>query len=498
MIKGSAVIELTDVDGSKHVVKHDNMVTNAPSDLLKSQRGELATIFKVMSNGESYAKALFGGILLFGDTLNNKADEYFLPTTNIVGYASQDAYSGLDASRGSANQIESGLQADGSYKFVWDFSTSQGNGTIKSIALCPNVMGQIGASDTAVSSERKGFKLRSDRVKPFNTSYAYMLPNGGTTAGLSNYDFWIVAVNGDIAYAVDYRNVAYSDNYKSRYYKNTGNKIKLYRFRLGHRNISVSNLCGMATYIDDMEFTMPDEFVSCLYQGNDNIPLKFWHVTETNKLLVFPCYKNASIPVDGTTKYIEVDLANSLSVKTYTFTNNTAGTIAQNGYSFNYNGGQQYNLFVFKDYILSIASVDGLIKMYVSKRSDNTLVTEVKYSADKPFNSPQWFFSPVFTRNNIVVLAMNVGSYSYPDWYYYVLDMETGIIKQTNANGMNDSTCIDIGDNTVVTITDANLSYDLLMNPFVVCTKNNLDTPVTKTASQTMKITYTLTESEGA
>ena len=93
---------------------------------------------------------------------------------------------------------------------------------------------------------------------------------------------------------------------------------------------------------------------------------------------------------------------------------------------------------------------------------------------------------------------MNVGSFSYPDWYYYVLDMETGIIKQTNANGLYDSTCIDIGDNTVVTITDAYLSYDLLMNPFLLCTKNNLDTPVTKTASQTMKITYTLTESEGA
>ena len=496
MIKGSAVIELTDADGGKRVIKHDNMVTNAPSDLLKSQRGELATIFKVMSNGESYAKALFGGILLFGDTLNDKADEYFLPTTNIVGYASQEAYGGLDASRGSANQIESGLQADGSYKFVWDFSTSQGNGTIKSIALCPNVMGQIGASDTAVSSERKDFNLLGGIVAPFNIN-KYMLPNGGTTAGLSNYDFWIVAVNGDIAYAVDYRNVVYSDQYASRYYKNTGNKIKLYRFRLGHRNISVSNLCGMATYIDDMEFTMPDEFVSCLYQGNDQTPLKFWHVTETNKLLVFPCYKNASIPVDGTTKYIEVDIANSLTVKTYTYTNNTAGTIAQNGYSFNYNGGQEYNLFVFKDYILSIASVDGSIKMYVSKRSNNTLVTEVKYSADKPFNSPQWYFSPVFTRNNIVVLAMNVGSYSYPDWYYYVLDMETGIIKQTNANGLHDSTCIDIGDNTVVTITDAYLSYDLLMNPFVLTTKNNLDTPVTKTASQTMKITYTLTESEG-
>jgi hypothetical protein len=35
------------------------------------------------------------------------------------------------------------------------------------------------------------------------------------------------------------------------------------------------------------------------------------------------------------------------------------------------------------------------------------------------------------------------------------------------------------------------------LNPFILTTKNNLGEPVVKTASQTMKITYTLTESAG-
>ena len=160
-LHGSATIELTNADGSKEIIKHDNMITNAVNDLLKSQRGELATIMKHMKNGESYAQALFGGILLFGETLDTDANKYFLPTTNIVGYASQDAYGGLDVARGSVNSSESGLQEDGSYKFVWDFATSQANGKISAIALCPNVMGQIGASHSIVNSERKDFSEKN-------------------------------------------------------------------------------------------------------------------------------------------------------------------------------------------------------------------------------------------------------------------------------------------------------------------------------------------------
>ena len=128
-IKGSATIELTNADGSKETYKHDNMITNAVQDLCMSQRGEMATILKIVDNGDSYAQALFGGLLLFDETLNSDPADYFLPTVKCTGYASQDAYAGLDTCRGSFNASEGGVQTDGSYKFVWDFATSQANGT---------------------------------------------------------------------------------------------------------------------------------------------------------------------------------------------------------------------------------------------------------------------------------------------------------------------------------------------------------------------------------
>ena len=136
MLKGHTKIELINEDGSKKTVEHDNMITTAVDHFLKSYRGELPPILKMSNNGDSYAKNLFGGIMLFDDTLSSNADEYFIPSTKITGYASQDAYAGLDVARGSFNESESGLQDNGSYKFVWDFTTAQANGKIQSLGLC--------------------------------------------------------------------------------------------------------------------------------------------------------------------------------------------------------------------------------------------------------------------------------------------------------------------------------------------------------------------------
>ena len=197
-LKGTATIELTNADGSKEVIKHDNMITNAVNDLCMSQRGEMATMLKIVDNGDSYAQALFGGLLLFDETLNSNPADYFLPTVKCTGYASQDAYAGLDTCRGSFNASEGGLQADGSYKFVWDFSTSQANGTIKSLALCPNMMGQIGLTNSQVKSEKKEFLMKRTSVAPFDSS-GKMLASDVVIDGYPAKNMYIVGVIGDIA-----------------------------------------------------------------------------------------------------------------------------------------------------------------------------------------------------------------------------------------------------------------------------------------------------------
>ena len=498
-LKGTATIELTNADGSKDIIKHDNMITNAVNDLCLSQRGEMSTILKIVKNNDSYAQAMFGGLLLFDEVLNDYADDYFIPTTKITGYASQDAYAGLDVARGSFNQSEGGVQEDGGYKFVWDFSTSQGNGTIKSLGLCLNKMGQIGASDAPVYSERQNFYITNSTGAPFDTS-GYMLTSGGTTNGIYNYRYIIVATIGNIAYAIDIYNVNYNSDYSPQYVMTNGGVLRLYKFDICTTSISLAGKAGMANYLGYVDVQLPTEFTNILHTetlSSSDCVFAFFYDYATSKLTLFPCQKKADIAVNGTTKYVDIDLANDMSISVSTFTNNTAGKILKGARY--YRGGTGLNFFVCKDYIVNFSVVGSVTKMYVTKRSDNTQVTEVKYVGGGDFSfstTSAIYFMPLIVNGNMFVFRYAVDS---GDYYTYILDMSNGKLKKTNANGFSSTSVqgyLDIGSKMVYAGVGNNLKYELVFNPFVLTTKNNLDSPVTKTSSQTMKITYTLSEVE--
>ena len=203
-IKGSATIELTNADGTKQIIKHDNMITNAVADMFRSYMGDMPLIHKLNFYDYTYAGTIFGGLLLFDDILNDDASDYAIPSTKITGYASDTAYSGKDLSRGSRNIAESGLQEDGSYKLVWDFGTSQGNGNIQSIALCPIAMGKIGASDAPVRSEYVSYRLgeeayvssRNSDAKGAFFDYYRLIDQNATVDGVASGNLYPVAIVG--------------------------------------------------------------------------------------------------------------------------------------------------------------------------------------------------------------------------------------------------------------------------------------------------------------
>ena len=166
-LKGTATIELTDVHtGRKEVIKHDNLVTNAVRDILTMN--PLGFRFGNYSNsaldittttdqhdemGTSFADAmlpvcpnLIGGVLLHEKALDENPDKYYADTDNpLIGYSSNDVNGGTDPMRGSMNLSESGPLEDGKgYRFVFDFSTSQANGTISSLGLTSARGGKAG------------------------------------------------------------------------------------------------------------------------------------------------------------------------------------------------------------------------------------------------------------------------------------------------------------------------------------------------------------------
>ena len=500
-LKGTATIELTNADGSKEIYKHDNMITNAVQDLCMSQRGEMATILKIVDNGDSYAQALFGGLLLFDETLDTDANNYFIPTAKCTGYASQDAYAGLDTCRGSFNASEGGVQPDGSYKFVWDFATSQANGTIKSLALCPNMMGQIGLTSSRILSESKDFLMKRTNVAPFN-QYGYMLKENTTIDGFSSNSIYAIAVIDDIAYAISADNTGFMGGGASAdlCIKKNGGILKLFRFKLGASSIALTDKVCMANYIDTVNVQLPQEFIDTITYSAYNDLIGCFYDKDSNKVIVFPSKRSENLDVNETLKYCEIDLNNNFATTTYTFTNNTAGRINSSSYSSVDTAGS-YPFFVMKDYIIctSYVSDENTNKLYTIKRSDNTQVNEVQHlNGDAFMYSTKYTvtIAPFFSKGNIAVIGVRFNTNTIAN--YILVDLSTGKAVNTNISDITQSRLFDIGNCAVFASTGSCLKYSMTFNPFILCTKNNLDSPVTKTASQTMKITYTLSVADTA
>lgn len=149
MLKGRSTIELTNVKtGEKEKYEDTNLVTEAVRDVLS------VNIMGLLYNNTSFdgdygenwmlplKKNIMGGILLYQNEIEEKEDNIYAPYSNpLIGYASDDANNTEDIKRGSRNLTES-KEVDGGFRFVWDFATSQANGTISAICLTNTLAGK--------------------------------------------------------------------------------------------------------------------------------------------------------------------------------------------------------------------------------------------------------------------------------------------------------------------------------------------------------------------
>lgn len=518
-IKGSATIELTNADGTKQIIKHDNMITNAVADMFRSYMGDMPLIHKLNFYDYTYAGTIFGGLLLFDDRLNDDASDYAIPSTKITGYASNTAYSGNDLSRGSRNIAESGLQEDGSYKLVWDFGTSQGNGTIQSIALCPIAMGKIGASDAPVRSEYVSYRLgeeayvssRNSDAKGAFSDYYRLIDQNATVDGINVERLCPIAIVGEYIYAVDSRNIDYN-SYGERAYNliNNGGILKLYKFKFQFNSVSISARTGRAKYVETIDVQIPTEIVNLAYTttGNYNYGVVGIHFNKRDsKLIVFPYSLKTALAPNATLPYVDIDLLDNYKVTNYTMTNTTNQSLSIRGNSINTWYGARYGLYISNDHILMIGGTGADARMYIINRTDNAKVVKVKIGGEDfvPYNlnyKNALNFCPKIINNNTAVVTF--GAYeNYEPYDMYIIDLTTGVAKKCNTVSYSDTTNVInikrpiMTDGTIVYDSDNYVGCAPKLNPFILTTKNNLDEPVVKTASQTMKITYTLTESAG-
>lgn len=137
MLKGHTKIELTNVHtGEKEVVEKHNLITSHLSILANLYRRFTGDYTMRTEIGPLYDNAM-GGIILLSEPVEENISNYALNISSmdiLTGYASNDANASSDKKRGSKNLTESKL-LDNGYQYVWDFGTSQGNGSISAVCL---------------------------------------------------------------------------------------------------------------------------------------------------------------------------------------------------------------------------------------------------------------------------------------------------------------------------------------------------------------------------
>ena len=152
-LKGVMTIELTDANtGAMETVTEENMITESvnnilglnPMGIFYAATGEYDDAVLWNGNLLPICPNMIGGILLFSEALTEDEELLYESSDNLpVAYASNNVNSTANLARGSLNLTESMALSNG-YKFVWEFTPNQGNGTIAAVALTSALGGQNG------------------------------------------------------------------------------------------------------------------------------------------------------------------------------------------------------------------------------------------------------------------------------------------------------------------------------------------------------------------
>lgn len=167
-VKGTMTMELTDVNtGEVETVEEENLVTNAVNHIFGLnpmgvfyEIGDSIDGIKWQSGLLPICPNAIGGILLFSKALEENADNIYSLSDNLpVAYASNNVNSTANVARGSMNLTES-KALDNGYKFVWEFTPSQGNGTIAAAALT-SAQGGANAYGSQVNDSSTFLQIKS-------------------------------------------------------------------------------------------------------------------------------------------------------------------------------------------------------------------------------------------------------------------------------------------------------------------------------------------------
>ena len=545
-LHGHTKLELFNAESGKleECVEDDNELTGALAEIFQGigRFGHGDSLVQKAGNGywtrdgyrrESFTlRQWFGGLLAFDK--NQDVDHPFPSYDSAIIASGVDGQANIGANniRGSFNSIESEFDWENhNIKFVYDFATSQGNGRIASICLTPYLGGYMnqGRSRTQVNV----YGLPVDECFQPNY-YSRSGSVGGSNDGSGNPGFWL-PLFGYAANGISYYSESWdlSSDYRPTRAENMshGGWTKILELDAINNRVLVANLT-LSTgkiYITFRRYTIASNEINVWY-GNgdeswphddsptieldalyDHIGFQFMNYDYENRILYVvaapfdvrnytgsdwdACARNGvevasdikvyAIHVDPTI----VESVENYQVDTYTIPNNTnvrlplatalrAGNQVRELQFFCYDGymyvfGPIYNAdwwYTAKNY--NIYKIDLSHPTNVVQIQTNVTNFAPRYASVIDAHDGRIWLS--FGGNAVRVLNTYTNElYSYEELLHY--DWQNYAVVQIR--GSNAFACEN--------------GHLIGIRPNVLMTVNNI-TPVTKTAAQTMKISYTI------
>lgn len=460
-LKGKMVMELTDVNtGGVETVVEENMVTNAVNDILGSN--PLGVFYKtgdryddqMVWNSEMLpiCPNMVGGILLFPKAVAEETDNIYPSSANMpVAYAANDVNATANTQRGSMNLTES-KAIDNGYRFVWEFTPSQGNGTIAAVGLTSkqggaNGYGSIAAVDTTLLEIWKGL-LNMD---------------GTGLAGL----FRVVEM--------DYsRNLMYSIAYAS-------NTVAVSTYRIPVFDI------GLNERLDDTTLTSMDETVlqcSVFKFYGSYTPYGIFLDGKDGYWYGFSNQANSS--GDAAMLWIKIKKSDmSYTEGSWTLSNARLKAVGSFRQDSSYPNTQR-NSVVRNGYLYVLGyDDDGVYKINVNNPADVSFISFGFVSQAKSICGSGSCECRLMMINDVII------------GYDFIIDISDNVIETVGAVRFDNLATPLMQYKEFVTAWGGSYGneyrYNYLLTPYLA-TINNLSAAVVKNADKTMKITYELTE----
>lgn len=467
MLKGKTTIELTDVNtGEKKVYEDHNMVTNFAKYLFRNVGNFCDPTVFFSSNSNTnyypYRKNMLGGLLLFDSEIDPKNGEtIFAPTgASMAGCASYDATSTNDV-RGSYNSSESYYNSqEKSMKYVYDFATNQANGTIKSVCL------------TSMQGGFGGYENANNVRNTTDTKYALF------TAVSSSVRPNLTFNSETVLYAIDI------DKDEAYYYKiNSTTSVTLYTYEAGFTKKSI--------FSDPLN---PGKLKSQTDIAVD--------IDSTAYKTGFYDAKTNTLHIIGLTNYVwtnetaikvsKINLTDN-TVENYTLTNNTGANITLLNNKSSYPDNLMKYAVVY-DNIFYVCDNMNASNWY---RIDSSGIKETK-KIGTLFNTLNGYLVTACNGRILFCGNTDVNSNNYSSAYMY--NPQTEVISPTayfsKIGGQAIIPCFGSNEMLVYIVrqtTSSLYSYFANLNNYLA-TINNLETPIVKTDTNTMKVIYTITE----